>query len=122
MSATVTIGFTRPETATGIAFFDTYTPGDPQDTLAIELDITEADTPEGIAETIFEVSNLAQPGRRPHGQAIFDQIYGPIIRGEAPRIRSLSCGDTVTIDTGPLTVTVGCARYGWETITPALAC
>jgi hypothetical protein len=111
----ITVGFTESNRATGYSSFDGYMVGAQQTEVEVEvpssLVMAVPHTPgitraERVAEAVFYASNSPYAQNTPLGYALFSAL------SQVPGLRSLSVGDTVTIEDTRLS----CDRWGWSEI------
>lgn len=114
MAVTITLGFTCSDRATGYSSFDDgYRPGARQDTVEVEVDGTTGLSGEGWAEAVFVASNAPGEGfctDQPGAVEVYAALAG--LRRNGARLRTLSKGDTVTVDG----IRYACASAGWEVV------
>lgn len=112
MALTLTIGFTRSDRADDYSSFaDGYRPGAEQDIVEITVESPVGFTGEQWAEAVFVASNAPGEGHlsdQPGATAVSAALAQA--RKNGARMRSLSVGDTVTING----VRYACTPAGWE--------
>lgn len=118
MIVEVTIGWTKPNRATGYSNFDGYQPGAEQHVEKIEVEFTDEEMaaygkepfPHFVAEWVFEATN-DRPSEGRVAYRFRKAIDATGYRGQGAHF-SLSTGDTVTVGETML----ACENVGWRTV------
>lgn len=125
MHVEVTIGWTQSDRENGYSSFDGYKPGAKQHTETVTVEIPETASAEEVdwatlrlAEAAFEATNSPFPltPGSPAAQ-IQSALQARGFNGSQSGHYSLSVGDTVTFGE----VTLACASFGWERVTPGVS-
>lgn len=109
MIATVKIGFTQSDLASGYSSFDGYREGARQEIAEHRFEVGDF-APEQVAEAVFAATNapIEVIEAMPLTRAIYLRLRRAAEAGEY--VRSLSVGDTVEVDG----VRLACDRFGWK--------
>jgi len=112
----ITIGLTKTDRAADyVPSMDGYRPGAEQDVVVLEIDAVPTQPDGGwraleVGEAYFMATNA--PEEVVKGSPLALAIYTALVERTAPAHRlSMSVGDTVQVDDGPVLV---CASFGWE--------
>lgn len=116
-TTTVIVGFTHADSRDSyVPFLDGYRPGAPQDTTAVTLptDLALQGTRGDLCEALFVATNAPANVIESYtsGDSFTGQVITELVKAGVRFPRSLSVGDTVTVDG----VTVACVPDGWTSV------